>query len=321
MPPDQLQQYIGVKTTVGKECELAYINQLMVMLWNSLATRSAKLLSYGYHHRAPRLLIDSSGVTYVRNHDDIGWAMADEDIAAVGNDPFRHRQFLNSFYTGDFAGSFARGALFQFNPVTKDARISGTTASLTGLEAALEERDEPGIDLAIRRILLLHSAIMFRGGIPLIYMGDEVGLLNDYSYLNDATKANDSRWIHRPSMDWAKADKRNDPTTIEGRIYEGLLHLIKIRTSTTLLHSFAFLCPMWTDNEHVWALARKRPEGTIMLLANFDENGQSVNADLLRQGGLVGNVSNLLAEGAAPNVAEGRVYLDSHQSMWLVGNG
>ncbi len=171
VPPDQLQQYIGVKTTTGKQCELAYNNQLMVLLWSALATHKATLPSYVAHKHMPPLLIDSSVVTYVRNHDDIGWAMADEDLAEIGEDPFLHRQFLNQFYTGSFTGSFAKGELYQFNPVTKDARISGTTASLAGVEAALENHDETAIDLAIRRILLLHSTVMFWWGIPLIYMG------------------------------------------------------------------------------------------------------------------------------------------------------
>ncbi len=320
VPPDHIQKYIGVKKTVGKQCELAYNNHLMVMLWSALATHKATLLSYVIHKRAPPLLIDCSVVTYLRNHDDIGWAMADEDLAEIGEDPFLHRQFLNEFYTGQFPGSFAKGALFQFDPVTKDARISGATASLTGLEAALEQQDESAIDLAIRRILLLHSAIMFRGGIPVIHMGDEVGLLNDYSYLNDPIKAKDSRWLHRPSMDWAKADRRHNPNTIEGRVYQGLLRLIKVRKSTSLLHSFALSHPMWTDNDHVWAIGRDRPEKSIMLLANFDDDWQSVNADIIRNGGLVGHVHNLLTEDGSLNISQGRLYLEPYETMWLVGD-
>ncbi len=320
VPPDQLQQYIGVKTTTGKQCELAYNNQLMVLLWSALATHKATLLSYVGQKRLPPLLIGSSLVNYARNHDDIGWAMADEDLSEIGENPFLHRQFLNQFYTGNFPGSFAKGDLFGFNPVTKDARISGTTASLAGLEVAREQQDKSVIDLAIRRILLLHSFIIFRGGIPLIYMGDEVGLLNNYAYKNDPIKAKDSRWLHRPSMDWSQADKCHNPATIEGRIYQGLLHLIKVRKSTSLLHSFALLHPMWTDNDHVWALRRDRTDNSIMLLANFDDNWQSVNADIIHNGGIVGNVRNLLAQGSSLNICEGRLYLGPDESMWLVGD-
>lgn len=317
VPPDHLQQYIGVKTTVGKQCELAYNNQLMVMLWSALATHRATLLPYVFHKRTPPLLIASSGVNYVRNHDDIGWAMADQDLKEIGEDPFLHRQFLNDFYIGNFPGSFARGALFGFNPVTKDARISGTTASLTGLELALEQQDGSVIDLAIRRIMLLHSVIMFRGGIPLIYMGDELGLLNNYAYQGNPAKAKDSRWLHRPPMDWRKADQRHDPTAIEGRIFQGLLHLVKVRKSTSLLHSFALMHPMWTDNDHVLALARIRPEGDVILFANFDDHCQSVDAELIRYGGLKGDAHNLLAKETALNISDGRLYLEPYETMWL----
>ncbi len=285
-----------------------------------MATHKTTLLPYVFHKRTPPLLIDPSPINYLRNHDDIGWAMADEDLAAIGEDPFLHRQFLNQFYTGNFPGSFAKGDLFGFNPVTKDARISGTTASLTGLEVALEKQDEPAIDLAIRRILLLYSVIIFSAGIPLIYMGDEVGLLNDYAYKNDPIKAKDSRWLHRPSMDWRKADRRHDPTTIEGRIYRRLLHLIKVRKSNSLLHSFALMYPMWTDNEHVVALSRIRPEGTVMLLANFDDNWQSVEAEIIHYGQLSGSVRNLLAEETCLNISQGRLYLEPYESMWLASD-
>ncbi len=318
VPPDALLQYVGVKATVGKQCELAYNNQLMVNLWSGLATRKAKLVTQA-EHRAPRLLLGAAPLNYVRNHDDIGWAMADEDLAAIGEDPFLHRQFLNEFYIGRFPGSFARGGFFQFNPDTGDARITGTTASLAGLEQALEDQDQPAIDLAIRRILLLHSVIMARGGIPLIYMGDEVGLLNDSAYLQDPEKANDSRWMHRPRMDWAKVDRRHDPDAVEGRLFAGLLKLIRVRKSSPALHNFALYQPMWTDNEHVLAFGRQRHDGNLLLLANFDEHPQSVQDDLPGRADIVGTVRDLLAEHTPVNITDGRIHLDPYQTLWLTG--
>lgn len=320
VPPDQLQQYIGVKSTTGRQCELAYNNQLMVLLWSTLATRKVTLLSHVLHKRAPPLLLDSSVVAYVRNHDDIGWAMSDDDLGEVGENPTSHRRFLNAFFTGEFSGSFAKGDLFQFNPVTGDARLSGTTASLAGLESALQSDDEHAIDLAIRRILLLHSAITFGTGIPLVYMGDEIGLLNHYGYRDDPNKANDSRWLHRPPMDWDKADKRNDLSTVEGRIHQGLKRLLWARKSCSLLHSFAAIFPMWTDNERVWALCRKRPEGSALFLANFSEDWQSVDASIIPNSGLSGQVRDLLAPDASLNASEGRLYLAPYQSLVLIGD-
>lgn len=318
-PPNCLIPYLGVKTTVGKECELAYNNQLMVLLWSTLASRKVTLLTDVLHHM-PRMLLRSTWIAYTRNHDDIGWAVTDEDAAAVGENGFLHRQFLNEFYNGTFPGSFAKGTFFQYNPATHDARISGTTASLAGLEQALAKQNDHEIDLAVRRILLLHSAIMTYGGIPLIYMGDELGLFNDSSYLSDSTKAEDNRWMHRPPMDWTKAKSRHDPTSIVGRLYKGLVGLITARKSTPALHCFGLIQPMWTDNDHVFALSRRNPRGKLLLLANFHESQQSVRADLLRYGGLVGNISNLLAEGSPPRLADGRIHLGPYESMWLVSD-
>ncbi len=316
VPPDALLQYVGVKATVGKQCELAYNNQLMVNLWSCLATRNVQLATQA-SHREPRLLVGAAPLNYVRNHDDIGWAMADEDLEAVGEDPALHREFLNEFYTGRFPGSFARGEFFQFNPATGDARISGTTASLAGLEQAIENQDETAIDLAIRRILLLHSIIMARGGIPLIYMGDETGLLNDTAYLKDPEKAHDSRWMHRPRMDWAKVEQRHDPHSVEGRLFSGLLNLIRARKSSPVLHNFALFQPMWTDNEHVLAFGRRRHDGDLLLLANFHEQPQSVQDDLPGRAGIDGAVQDLLAEDSPVNTADGRIFLDPYQTLWL----
>ncbi|HHH42842.1 MAG TPA: alpha-amylase, partial [Gammaproteobacteria bacterium] len=321
VPPDALLQYVGVKTTVGKQCELAYNNQLMVNLWSGLATRKATLSTQAAHHHAPRLLLGAAPINYVRNHDDIGWAMGDDDLAAIGEDPYLHRRFLNEFYTGRYPGSFACGDFFQYHPETGDARICGTTASLAGLEQALEQQDERAIDLAIRRILLLHSIIMVRGGIPLIYMGDELGLLNDDRYLQDPEKAGDSRWLHRPHMDWTKADQRHDPHSVPGRLFAGLLRLIRARKSCPILHNLALYQPMWTDNEHVLAFGRRRQHGSLLLLANFDENVQTVQGDLPRHAGIQGRVYNLLAESGSVIHADvdGRIVLEPYETCWLAG--
>ena len=145
---------------------------------------------------------NTAWVNYLRCHDDIGWTFDDEDAAAIGINAYDHRQFLNHFYTGQFRGSFARGVPFQENQQTGDMRISGTMASLAGLEQAIEENDEDKKELAIRRMMLLHGVSLSIGGIPLLYMGEEWGMLNDYDFIKDPAKAGDSRWIHRPKMKW-----------------------------------------------------------------------------------------------------------------------
>ena len=212
--PEMLAPYLGGHDRFRPECDLAYDNQLMVMLWSSLATRDVRLAERALSHRraAPA---PTSWVTYVRCHDDIGWAVSDADAAAAGIDGFAHRRFLADFYAGRFPGSFGRGALFQDNPATGDARISGMAASLCGIEAALEPPDgsaDPGaLTAAVRRLESMYAIAFSFGGIPLIYMGDELAMRSDPGWAADPAHAHDNRWMHRPLMDWDLAGRRHDP--------------------------------------------------------------------------------------------------------------
>jgi amylosucrase len=194
--PDEVVRYIH-----PDECQLSYNPLLMALLWNTLATRDVSLLQDAMLNRF-KIDPHCAWVNYVRCHDDIGWTFSDEDALRLGINGFDHRRFLNQFYTGRFKGSFARGLPFQENPATGDARISGTCASLAGLEKALSVETGMEVDLSLRRILLIHAVILSIGGIPLIYLGDEIAMLNDYSYRADPDKVNDSRWVHRPKTDW-----------------------------------------------------------------------------------------------------------------------
>jgi amylosucrase len=164
--PDEVVRYID-----PAECQLSYNPLLMALLWNSLATRKVRLLSQALATRF-KIHPETAWVNYVRCHDDIGWTFADEDAAHLGINGFDHRRFLNEFYRGRFPGSFARGLPFQENPKTGDCRISGTCASLAGLEKALNEEGPAEVEFAIRRILLIHGIILTVGGIPLLYLSD-----------------------------------------------------------------------------------------------------------------------------------------------------
>ena len=198
--PDMLVQYLGAHDRYQPECDLAYDNQLMVMLWSTMASRDVRLAEQALARRRPAPQ-STSWVTYARCHDDIGWAVSDEDAAAVGLDGFSHRRFLNDYYSGAFPGSFARGALFQENEATGDARISGSAASLCGIESALATGDEHELMLALRRLESIYAVVFSFGGIPLIYMGDELAMFNDPQWDADLAHADDNRWMHRPAMD------------------------------------------------------------------------------------------------------------------------
>jgi glycosidase len=277
--PDEVVKYIS-----PDECQLSYNPLLMALLWNSLATRKVDILNLALRERFS-LKPKCSWVNYVRSHDDIGWTFSDEDAQRLGMNAYDHRRFLNDFYTGRFEGSFARGLPFQENPRTGDARISGTCASLAGLEKALNEEGSAEVDLAIRRILLIHAVIMTVGGIPLIYLGDEVGMMNDYLYSQDSTKSGDSRWVHRPLADWVRIERRGDPERIEGRIFMGLRQLIKLRKEHPALAGND-LHVIDTANPHVLGYIRPADDERLMIFANFSERTQVVSGNQLRLYGI-----------------------------------
>ena len=273
--PDEVVKYID-----PDECQLSYNPLLMALLWESLATRKVNLLNLALQERF-EIHPQCAWVNYVRCHDDIGWTFSDEDARRLRVDAYHHRKFLNAFYTGRFEGSFARGLPFQENLKTGDCRISGTCASLAGLEKALKEETVAEVDLAIQRILLIHGIIMTIGGIPLIYLGDEIGTLNDYSYRDDPAKIHDSRWVHRPSANWDKFAQRDNDQTIEGKVYQNLKKLIRLRTSTPVF-SGGVMQVMDTGNDHVLGYIRARKTTRVLILANFSEETHLISPNILR---------------------------------------
>lgn len=277
--PDEVRKYVGLD-----KCELSYNPQLMALLWEALATQDCRILRRAMLHR---FQIDGgcAWVNYVRCHDDIGWGFGDDDVEQAGINPAEHRRFLTSFYTGEFEGSFARGAKFQEDPDTGQARVSGTAASLCGLEKAIADADDEATELAIKRILVLYGVIMTIGGIPLIYLGDEIATLNDYSYEQDPDKCEDSRWLHRSPFDWKKAESRWDTESIAGHVYNGIARLITLRHQN-LAFTRADTDIFDPGNDKVFAYFRLHDNHTSLVLANFSEETQFIDAKRLRQLGM-----------------------------------
>ena len=306
--PDEVSKYISTE-----ECQLSYNPQLMALLWEALATRDVRVLRHAMRNSFA-IPAGCAWVNYIRCHDDIGWAFSDDDVRAVGFDPADHRRFLAQFYTGKLPDSFARGAPFQENPQTGDARISGTCASLAGLEKSLEQGDEEEAELAIRRILLLHGVLITMGGIPLCNLGDEIGMLNDYAYDQDVEKVGDSRWLHRSAFDWERAESRKDPATTPGKIYQGLLRLIQLRSQNPTF-SRAETEIADTGNKHVFGYFRTNGESSVFVLANFSEEPQALDARRLRLFGLRKTMVDLVAGGAVTATQE--LLVDPYQLLVL----
>lgn len=295
--PDFVVQYID-----QMECQLSYNPLQMALIWEGLACRDASMLAQALERRH-NIANGCAWVNYMRSHDDIGWTFADEDALELGKEGHSHRRFLNSFFVNRHSGSFARGVPFQDNPKTGDCRISGTTASLAGLES--------GEDGAVERILLGHSIIMSTGGIPLIYLGDEVGQMNDYSYMHDPARWDDSRWVNRPPYPSYAYSDRDNASTPAGRIYAGFKHLIALRKKTDALKG-GRLVGFRTHNEQVLGYQRMGPEYTVVCLANFGDEPQWVGREVFQ----FRHAWDLVEEKEI-DLAEG-IHLRSHQFAWLV---
>jgi len=274
--PDDVVAYVS-----PQEAQISYNPLLMVLLWEALATRDTTLMRHSLTKRLS-LPDGTAWINYIRCHDDIGWGFADEDCREVGIAPDDHRRFLNAFYTGRFPGSFARGLPFQDNPRTGDCRICGMTASLAGLETAIADGDDSAIALAVRRIVLMHALIMTIGGIPLIYLGDEVAALNDYSYLDDPDKASDARWVHRPAMDWSLPSLTATGQTPDARVLAAIRGLARLRRNHAVFdQDAATILPL--DNKHLFGVLKSAPTinsaevKTVVLLGNFSEHAQRLD--------------------------------------------
>ena len=321
--PEMLAQYLGGHDRYRPECDLAYDNQLMVMLWSTLATRDVRLAEAALSRRRPAPA-PTSWVSYVRCHDDIGWAVSDADAAAVGLNGFAHRRFLSDFYAGAFGGSFARGALFQANPATGDARTSGAAASLCGIEAALQAGSQDGdngaLTAAIRRLESMYAVAFSFGGIPLIYSGDELALRNDPRWAQDPAHAHDNRWMHRPLMDWAAAARRRDPHSPEGRMFAAIRGLAQARRSLLALRAGGSTDILPTENRSVLAYRRAHPRSAPFLsLTNFSDVRQGVDAGILARAGL-SEPSHVHSTTGKITLDTGWIELPPWGFAWLTGS-
>jgi amylosucrase len=309
VPPNDLIYYLGRGQHFGKVSATAYHNSLMVQLWSSLAARDVRLMSFALR-QFPQKPSNTAWNTYVRCHDDIGWAIDDLDARAVGLDGYAHRRFLSDFYSGEFAGTFARGLVFQENPKTHDRRISGSGASLAGLELALEQQDQTQIGLAVQRLLMLHAVILSFGGIPLLYMGDEIALLNDHSYLENPEMAMDNRWVHRPAMPDALAPEDSAYGQAQRQMLAGIKRLIQTRIRTPHLHAAIESRVLEPHNPHVLVFERPHPLGRLLCLFNFSETVQAVQVGM-------GSAFDLISQ-TSPHLESGMVWLAGYQALWLV---
>ena len=318
--PSEIAKYFGEDAIDSKECEIAYNAALMALLWDAVATKNANLLNLGVKNM-PEKLERATWLNYVRCHDDIGLGFDDRDVELAGYDPNLHRAFLVDYFTGRFPASPARGMPFGTNVKTGDARISGSLASLVGLESALESQDEEAIDSAIKSIVLLHNVILSFGGLPLMYYGDAIGTLNNLEFLTDPVTQNDSRWVHRSRFDWDKAEKRHQTGTVEQRIFSALKKLVALRKEIPAFADLDNRHLLLIDNPNLLVFYRTDPEnshGRVLVISNFNFEAQQVPVDALTPHGFFAHENMTdLCSGERVHMEDGQVTIPALSFYWL----
>ena len=314
--PHELVRYLGQGAHHGKVSDLAYHNSLMVQIWSMLAARDVRLAAHALR-ALPPAPTTTAWVTYLRGHDDIGWAISDEDAAAVGVTGYGHRAFLSDYYSGQFPGSTARGLVFGYNPETGDRRISGTSAALTGLDKAVADGDAGAMDTAIARLMLAHAIVLGWGGVPVLWMGDELGLPNDPLWADEPGHGDDNRWAHRPRMPWDLAEARHDPGSVPGRIYARLQAMVQARAGLPHLHASLQAQVLEPSDPGVLAVLRRHPLGPMMGLYNMTEQWRPWPAERLAFVGLGDAVDRLSGERVLVS-EDGQVWLGPYAALWVL---
>lgn len=268
MAPDKVAPYFG--TVEKPECHLLYNVTTMASTWHTVATKDVSLLrrQLDILSELPR---DHVFQNYLRCHDDIGWGLDYDFLANFGIQEIPHKQYLNDFLTGKYPDSFARGELYNDDPRLGDARLCGTTASLCGIERFGFEGNEEGVNRAVRYDITLHAFMLSQSGIPVIYSGDEIGQVNDYSYKNDPEKAADSRYLHRGKFDWELAENRHNPDTVQGKLFPALNKLEQIRTSHDVFDSNVPFHTIDTWDDSLLAFVRENEEEKFIGIYNFSD--------------------------------------------------
>lgn len=297
MAPEKLAPYFG--PVEKPECHMLYNATTMCTTWHTVATRDVRLLRHQLD-QVRALPTDYLFLNYLRCHDDIGWGLDYPWLRQFGLEEVPHKKYLNDWFTGRWPGSWSRGELYNDDPRLGDARLCGTTASLCGLETAVQSRDMEMQEQAIACDIMLHAWMLTQSGIPVLYSGDEVGQLNDNGYHNSEEKREDSRYIHRGDFDWTLAGLRQDPSTPQGRLFAALRQLEQIRAAEPVFRADAQVYLPDTGNDQVLGVGREYNRERFIALFNFSEVPQKVFLEDKTYADLVNGESVYLNEIVLP---------------------
>lgn len=272
MEPEKVVPYFG--TVEKPECHMLYNVTTMATTWNSIATRDIQLLKKQMDI-VSRLPKQYTFLNYLRCHDDIGWGLDFDTMKQWGMEEPSHKRYLNDYFTGKIEGSVSRGELYNDDPVTQDARFCGTTASMCGIESAGFEGNAEKMQTAIQEDFMLHAYMLTQSGIPMLYSGDELGQVNDYSYKDDAEKVSDSRYLHRGIFQWKLAEKRKDLSTVQGQLFQMLNRLEQIRRQENVFSQEAEVYTYDVHNDSILGILREYKGERFIALFNFSESEQT----------------------------------------------
>lgn len=274
MEPEKVAPYFG--TVEKPECHMLYNVTTMATIWHSLAAQDTSLLKKQLD-TVCALPGEYTFLNYLRCHDDIGWGLDFDFLKGQGMEEIPHKRYLNDYYTGKFPGSVSRGELYNDDPVTQDARFCGTTASMCGIESAGFEQDEEKMEAAIRLDIMLHAYMLMQSGIPMLYSGDEIGQVNDYTYKEDPDKCADSRYIHRGVFRWDLAKKRKNKGTVEGQIFQSLGYLEKLRKQEKVFDADAKVYTYETWQQGIICVVREKAGTKMIGVFNFAKEPRTVS--------------------------------------------
>ncbi|MGA9869537.1 MAG: alpha-amylase family protein [Rhodococcus sp. (in: high G+C Gram-positive bacteria)] len=308
--PRDLMPYLGLGRHTGRVSDIAYNNSLMVQIWSMLASGSTDLARHALASLPPTPST-ATWVTYVRCHDDIGWAIDDADAAALGLTGAGHRHFLAEWYAGQFDGSWAEGMVFQHNPQTGDRRISGTAAALSGLGPS---RKDP--DGAFARIFLAHAIVAAWGGIPVVWSGDELASPGDPDWASEPGHERDNRWVHRPRVTDADRARRFESGSDAARVYDGIAHIARVRAGLPMLHAEAPVQVLADTDDGLLVLVRRHPSGTLVAVFNVTAEHRPLPMSELLELGLVAPQEVLTGDALVAH--EGLVWVPPYAAWWLV---
>ena len=153
----------------------------------------------------------------------------------------------------------------------------------------------------------------------MFYAGDEIGTINDYSFLQSEDKKGDSRWVNRPQQDWETIGKLSKKKLPQSKIFHTLKRLVQIRKESPVFADNGQPTLHHTGNQHIFAFERTHgAKNGLLVLCNFDENSQVVDTSWIMKLGYFskGEPEDLVSDEKV-SLQSGLLQLNPYQILWI----